>query len=210
MFGHVSIPYQRHEKISGFQQYHLSEIRANTKLNLLIFLKPIWHLFMSVKLMKDPMKIWKFFFYLLQITILGIMRILLAFSYFPTYSEIWSPPNLPLCGIFKALGLWADAFYKSKFPSAFPCVRLSIRLFTFEVPFNCLFAHTSQSRMSNIFRASESLGESNGKKWSQIWTFLFQSGLRSPKKKCFCWFCLTKKSGNHASRWIRDLWSKGI
>ena len=26
------------------------------------------------------------------------MRILLAFSYFPTYSEIWSPPDLPLSG----------------------------------------------------------------------------------------------------------------
>ena len=24
------------------------------------------------------------------------MMILLAFSYFPTYSEIWSPPDLPL------------------------------------------------------------------------------------------------------------------
>ena len=29
-----------------------------------------------------------------------------------------------------------------------------------------------------------------------------------PKK--LCWFCLTKHGGNHASRWIRDLWSKGI
>ena len=38
MFGHVSIPYQRHEKNSCFQQYHLSEIQANTKLNLQIFL----------------------------------------------------------------------------------------------------------------------------------------------------------------------------
>ena len=23
----------------------------------------------------------------------------------------------------------------------------------------------------------------------------------------FCWFCLTKHDGNHAFRWIRDLWS---
>ena len=66
--------------------------------------------------------------------------------------------------IFKALSLWADAFYKSKCPS----VCLFVCPFTFEVPFNGLFAPTSQSRMSNIFRDSESLGKSNGKKWSQI------------------------------------------
>ena len=30
------------------------------------------------------------------------------------------------------------------------------------------------------------------------------------KKGFFCWFCLTKNGGNHASRWIRDLWSKGV
>ena len=37
--------------------------------------------------------------------------------------------------------------------------------------------------MSNIFRDSESLGKSNGKKWSQIGTFLFENGLKSPRKK---------------------------
>ena len=57
--------------------------------------------------------------------------------------------------------------------------------FTFEVPFNGLFAPTSRSRMSNIFRNSESLGKSNGKKWSNIWTFLLESGLKSPCKKSF-------------------------
>ena len=88
-------------------------------------------------------------------------------------------------------------------------VGLCVCLFTFEVPFNGLFAPTSRSRMSNI---SESLGKSNGKKWSNMWTFLFGSGLKSPRKKkvFFCWFCLTKHGGNHASRWIRDLWSKGL
>ena len=71
------------------------------------------------------------------------------------------------------------------------CVRLSVYLFTFEVPFDCLFAPTSRSWMSNIFRDSESLGKSNGKKWSNIWTFLFGNGLKSPRKKRFflCWFC---------------------
>ena len=84
---------------------------------------------------------------------------------------------------FKALALWADAFYKSKCPSFCLCVCLSVCVFTFEVPFNGLFAPTSQSRMSNIFRDSESLGKSNGKKWSHIQTFLFGSGLKSPHKK---------------------------
>ena len=58
-------------------------------------------------------------------------------------------------------------------------------LLRFLVFFNGLFAPTSQSRMSNIFRDSESLGKSNGKKWSQIWTFLFENCLKSPRKKKF-------------------------
>ena len=62
--------------------------------------------------------------------------------------------------IFKASALWADAFNKSKCPSVCLSVCLSVRLFTFEVPFKRLFAPTSQSRMSNIFRDSESLGMS--------------------------------------------------
>ena len=45
--------------------------------------------------------------------------------------------------IFKASALWADAFYKSKCPSVCMFVRLFVRLFTFEVPFNGLFAPTS-------------------------------------------------------------------
>ena len=67
-----------------------------------------------------------------------------------------------------------------------------LHFFTFEVPFNGLFAPTFQSRMSNIFRDTESLRKSNGKKWSTIWTFYFGSGLKSPRKKVFfcCWFCL--------------------
>ena len=49
------------------------------------------------------------------------------------------------------------------------CVCPSVRhLFTFEVPFKRLFAPTSQSWLSNIFRDSVSLGKSNGKKWSQV------------------------------------------
>ena len=103
--------------------------------------------------------------------------------------------------------------YKSKCPSVRLSVRLSVCLFTLEVPFKRLFAPTFRSRMSNIFKDSESLGKSNGKKWSQIGTFLFETCLKSPRKKkffFFCWFCLIKHGGNHASRCIRDLWSKGV
>ena len=67
--------------------------------------------------------------------------------------------------------------------------------------------------MSNIFRDSESLGKSNWKKWSNIWTFLFWSGLKSARKKMFfffCWFCLKIYGGNQASQCIWDLWSKGV
>jgi hypothetical protein len=39
--------------------------------------------------------------------------------------------------------------------------------------------------MSNIFRDSESLRKSHGKKWSNIWTFLFGRGLKLPRKKVF-------------------------
>ena len=58
-----------------------------------------------------------------------------------------------------------------------------VHVFTFEVPFKHLFVPISWSRMSNIFRDSISLGKSNGKKWSQIWTFLFGSSLKMPNKK---------------------------
>ena len=76
--------------------------------------------------------------------------------------------------------------------------------------FEAYFVLTSQSQMSNTFRDSESLRKSAGKKWSQNWPFLLGSGLKSAKKKFFCWFCFTNHGGNHPSRWIRDLWSKGL
>ena len=65
-----------------------------------------------------------------------------------------------------------------------PSVCVSVRPSAFfEVPFNGLFAPLSRSRMSNIFRDWESLGKSNGKKWSHIRIFLFGSGLKSPRTK---------------------------
>ena len=71
--------------------------------------------------------------------------------------------------------------------SVCPSVCPSVCLFTFEVPFKRLLAPTSQSRMSNIFRDLKSLGKSNGKKWSQIGTFLVWKGSKivAQKKVCF-------------------------
>ena len=86
--------------------------------------------------------------------------------------------------IFEASALWADAFYKLKCLS----VWLYVRVFTFEVPFKHLFALIYQSQMSTIFRDSESLGKSNGKKWSHIWNFSLKVVLKSPRQKRFFFF----------------------
>ena len=107
--------------------------------------------------------------------------------------------------IFKALARWADAFYKSKCSSVCLSVCLSdclsVCVFTFEVPFKRLFAPTSQSRMSNIFRDSESLGKSNGKKWSHIETFLVWkwSKIATQKELFFGCFCFAKHGRNNTS-----------
>ena len=66
--------------------------------------------------------------------------------------------------VFKASAIWADTFYKSKYPSVCLSVHLSVCLFPFEVQFKRIFALTSQSWMSNILRDSESFGKSMGKK----------------------------------------------
>ena len=50
-------------------------------------------------------------------------------------------------------------------------------------PFNGLFPPTSQRQMSQLFRFSESLGKSNGKKWSQIWKLFRIKGENLPWPK---------------------------
>ena len=50
----------------------------------------------------------------------------------------------------------------------FLSVCLSVFPSQFLTPLNSLFVPTSQSPISKHFRYSESLGKSNGKKWSQI------------------------------------------
>ena len=53
-------------------------------------------------------------------------------------------------------------------------------------PFHVLdFAPTSRNQMSKIFKYSESLRKSAGKKWSQNLKFLLGSGLKSCKQKFF-------------------------
>ena len=53
-------------------------------------------------------------------------------------------------------------------------VCLSVCLSHFLTPLNNLFAPTSQSLMSKLFKYKESLGKSNRKKFSQIWNFLLK------------------------------------
>ena len=81
----------------------------------------------------------------------------------------------------KASALWANAFYKWKCPCV--CVRLFVPVFTYEVPFQRLFAPPSQSRMSKNFRGSKSFGKSIGKKRSQIWKLLLIKGVKSQREK---------------------------
>ena len=54
----------------------------------------------------------------------------------------------------------------------FMCLSVRHTLFTV---FTGLFAPTSRSPMSKLFRYLESLEKSNGKKWSQIWTHFIKS-----------------------------------
>ena len=56
-------------------------------------------------------------------------------------------------------------------------------VFTFEVLFKHLFAPTFGSWMSKNFRDLESLGKSNEKKWSQMWTFWLKNVLKSRRRK---------------------------
>ena len=59
-------------------------------------------------------------------------------------------------------------------------------LFHFWGPFKKKIAPTSPSWMSKVFRDYESLGKSNGNKWSQIWKLLLIKGVKLLRKKnCF-------------------------
>ena len=62
-------------------------------------------------------------------------------------------------------------------------VRLFICVFTFEAPFKRLFAPTSQSQMSNIFRDAESLGKSLWKEVVSDLNIFFENCLKLPREK---------------------------
>ena len=69
-------------------------------------------------------------------------------------------------------GLPRLVFKESALGRFFHRVAMSVYVFICLSPFHVLhfeayFAPTSRSRMTNIFRDSESLGKSAGKKWSQ-------------------------------------------
>ena len=84
--------------------------------------------------------------------------------------------------VFKASALWADAFYKSKYPSVCPCV----------CPCVCLCVHFWGTVLTSFcphfpksdvqyFKRFGILGGKYGKKWSQIGTFLFENCQKSPR-----------------------------
>ena len=112
--------------------------------------------------------------------------------------------------VFKASALWADAFYKLKCPSVCVCVCPSIcsllryRLTVFLHPLPVVGCPICLE----IWNPWGKVMERSGLTFEH---FLFGSGLKSSrKKKFFLLICPTKHGGNQASRWIRDLWSKGV
>ena len=107
--------------------------------------------------------------------------------------------------IFKASALWANAFYKSICPYACLSVCVFVCVFTFEVPFQRLFAPTSLSQMSKIVRDSESLGKSNGKKWSPIWKLFVITRVKLLREKSL--FLGEFGAGYYTTR-IRRLYNK--
>ena len=124
---------------------------------------------------------------------------------------------LPIGGVatgsrlFKASALWADAFYKSKCPSVCLSVRVCVcSLLRYRLN---VFLPPLPEVGCPIFLVIRN-------PWGKV---MERSGLRFEHfclkivKNCraiffifFCWFCLKKHGGNHASRWIRNLWSKGV
>ena len=84
--------------------------------------------------------------------------------------------------LFKASALWADAFYKLKCPSACLSFRPSVCVFTFEVPFKRLFAPTSQSPVSNIFRDRNPRGKVIERSGLRLEDFCLEVVLNRKKK----------------------------
>ena len=112
--------------------------------------------------------------------------------------------------IFKSSALWVDAFYilvvyisvcLSVCPSV--CSLLRYRLNLFLIPlreFGCPI----------IFEILNPLGKVMKRNGLRFEHFSLEV-VYNHKKTLYFWLLLpTKQDGNHASRWIRPLWSKGI
>ena len=115
------------------------------------------------------------------------------FEQFKNFTTFFYQIELSVYEIFKASALWADAFYKSKCLSVCLCVWLSVcslLRYCLTVSLPPLLKVGCQI----FFRDSESLGKRNGKNWSNIWTFLFGNGIKSPRKKKFFLLILPYKT----------------
>ena len=117
-----------------------------------------------------------------------------------------SPPH----AIFKASALWANAFYKLKCPSVCLSVRVCV-CSLLRYRFNVFLPPLPKVGCPIFLEIRNPWGkviERSGLRFEHFCLKIVKN--RRAKKSFFCWFCLTKHGGNHASRWIRDLWSKGI
>ena len=93
----------------------------------------------------------------------------------PSFNTIWSnffealfSLNRPT-GPIRSSSRDVSCMYVCMYVCLSVCLSVPFRIYALMY----MFAPTSWSRMSKIFRDSESLGKSAGKKWSQNWTFFF-------------------------------------
>ena len=117
---------------SNFSFSHISAMEFFLKLQWHLFLKLYfwWHFSVS--------DLFFFFFFLFVIVVPVIIFVLFAFflpflSFMSFMSFMFFFITLlsflyffVICALFKAAALWADAFYKSKWPSVCLCVRLCV------------------------------------------------------------------------------------
>ena len=110
----------------------------------------------------------------LCVCVCSLLRYRLTF-FLPPLPEVGCPIFLeirnPWGKVMERSGLRYEHFCLKIVQNRHAKKKFFLHFFTFEVLVNGLFAPISQSQMSNIFRDSESLRKSNGKKWSNIWTF---------------------------------------
>ena len=89
------------------------------------------------------------------------------------------------------------------------CVCMCVNLFTFEVPFKRIFAPLSEVGCPIFLEIQNPLGKIMERSGLRFEHFSLEIFLNTPQK-ILAEFALQKLGGNHASQWIRDLWSKGV